>query len=386
MGIEISGLQSGSFAGAAAEQAARPERGVFMGAEVRQADSPASLLADAAEELTFSMSETQESKLDERKEKAGSDKNRAQALFIAAVREVLQGAGDKVKNAVSNLERMCNSRNHMELSELLRELGNELKGGGESSNKPDLAAPPDPADQFTVLYALKEKLGPGHPLAGVVDAALDHLAETEAPAISSGLSAQRAAQGFSDLDGSSSLRSFYRDAVEDFASPREALTRILAQYGQGRLEQALDFLMQALGNDISSARPSTETEKLKALTSDITAVRVLGMAYKCSADMLGRLESAQGAKSRVTAEKLLDLIVSLKDNKYAAVSDVQGIVKALGLVDTEREVLFLQDFARGLRGLPDLFYTEADARLRTLDVTQETLDQTISREESELGF
>jgi type III secretion protein W len=253
MGIEISGLQSESFVGMAAEQAVRAESGAFMGAAVHMADSPASLLADAAEELTFSMSETQESKLDERKEKAGADRNRAQALFIAAVREVVQGASDKVKNAVSNLERLCKGRNQMELGELLRNLGNELKGEGESSNKAD------PADQFTVLYALKEKLGQDHPLVGVVDAALEHLAETEAPAISSGLSAQRAALGFATLDESSALRSFYRDSVEDFASPREALTRILAQYGQGKLEQALDFLMQALGNDLSSARPSTET-------------------------------------------------------------------------------------------------------------------------------
>jgi type III secretion protein W len=381
MGIEIAGLQSGQFAAAAAEQAAGAATGAFMGAAVQMADSPASLLADAAEELTFSMSETQESKLDERKEKAGADKKRAMELYIAAVREVLQGASDKVKNAVSNLERLCKGRNNMELSELLRNLGNELKGEGETPDKPD------PADQFTVLYALKEKLGQDHPLAGVVDAALEHLAETESAAISSGLSAQRAAPGFAALGESSSLRSFYRDSVEDFASPREALTRILAQYGEGKLEQALDFLMQALGNDLSSAGPSTETEKLKALTADISAVRVLGMVYKSSANLLGRLDKVHGVKSPVTAEKLLDSILDLKDNKYASSSDVrQTIVSPLRLPDVEREVLFLQEFSRGLRDLPDLFYVEAEVRLRTLDVTQDALDEAISREESELGF
>jgi type III secretion protein W len=380
MSIEISGLQSGHFAGAAAKQAVRPEQGVFMGAEVHLADSPASLLADAAEELTFSMAESQESKLDERKEKAGPGKNRAQAFFVTAVREVFQNSSDKMQNAASNLERMWNTRNNMELTELLRDLSNELKGMGESSGRPD------PADQFTVLYAVKEKLGSEHPLAEVVDAALDHLAQTEAPAISSGLSAQRAAMGFPGLGESVALRFFYRDTVADFASPREALTRILAQYGQGRLEQALDFLMQALGNDISSARPSTETEKLKALTSDITAVRVLGTVYKGSANILGRLESVHGVKSQVTAEELLDFILNVKDNKYASARDVQGIVETLALPDTEREVLFLQDFSRGLRDLPDLFYVEAEVRLRTLDAAQEALDEAINREESELGF
>jgi type III secretion protein W len=382
MGIEIAGLQNSPLAGPAAEQTASAvaAQGVFMGAEVLVANSPASLLADAAEELTFSMSETQESKLDERKEKAGAEKKRARFAYIDAAREIARNADGKFNKALDNLERMCKARNQMELGELMRELGKALQEEGQAGKEPD------PADRFTVLCALKEKLGEGHPLSGLMDAALEHLAEKDAAALSSGFSAALAAPGFGELGESSSLRSFYRDTVEDFTSPREALTSILARYGQGRLEQALDFLMRSLGNDLSFAKPSAETAKLKALTSDISAVRVLGAAHAASALMLERLDNIHGVQSPVTAEKLLDMILTLKDNKFAAAPDVRAILDVLKLPDTERNVLFLQDFSRGLRGLPDLFYAESETRLRTLDAAQEALDEAISREESEMGF
>jgi type III secretion protein W len=382
MGIEIAGLQNSPSAMQAEEQTTDSvaEQGVFMGAEVQLESSPASLLADAAEELTFSLSETQESKLDERKEKAGLEKNRERFAYIDAAREIAREVGGKFDQALEGLERMCRSRNQMELTELLRELGEALKEEGQEGKEAD------PADRFVVLCALRERLGGEHPLSGLMDAALEHLADNDAAALASGFSASLAAPGFGELGETSSLRSFYRDTVEDFSSPREALTTILARYGPGGLEQALDFLMRSLGNDLSFAKPSAEAEKLKALTSDITVVRILGAAHAASAQMLERLDRVHGVQSAVTPEKLLDMILVLKDNKYASALDARAISDLLKLPDTGREVLFLQDLARGLRTLPDLFYVEPEARLRTLDAVQEALDEAVRREESEMGF
>jgi len=70
-----------------------------MGARVTQELNPISLLADAAEELTFSLAEGEESRLDERKEKAGAKGQRPFDSFIEAARKLLEDAGGKFGRA-----------------------------------------------------------------------------------------------------------------------------------------------------------------------------------------------------------------------------------------------------------------------------------------------
>jgi len=78
-----------------------------------------------------------------------------------------------------------------------------------------------------VLTGLKDRLGDAHPLAATIDAALRTLATEETPAIASGLAVELAAPDFPVLREEQNLRGIYRSVVADFASPRDALTRLL---------------------------------------------------------------------------------------------------------------------------------------------------------------
>jgi type III secretion protein W len=351
-------------------------RGIFMGAEVAVADDPMSLLADAAEELTFSLTESEESRLDERKEK--SEKKPDYKAYVTAAHEVLQHPDDEAERSLNHLERLFKTRNTMELARLMQEIRSALQGTGRKE--------PDPADQFIMLVGLKERLGDGHALAGSIDAALETLAAENGSAVASGLAVDSAVPAYADLGKDHDLRGVYRGMTADFSSPREALTRLLDHFGQNGLDKGLDFLMTVLGSELSSLSPSVERSRLKALTGDLAVVRVLGAVRMRCIGILERLDSVHGVKSKAGPEALLDGILTLRDEPYAGIRDMQRITALAGLPDTEREVLFLQDVLQGLRDLPDLFYDGHETRLRVLDAAQSALDDAVRREEEELGF
>ena len=349
-------------------------KGQFMGMTVTQERDPMSLLADAAEELTFSLSESMEKRLDERKEKVGEKAARLFDPYIDAARKLAQ-TDEKFGRTLDRLEQLLKAKNNATLAELMDAL-KEATGQRED---------PDPADQFILLAGLKDRLGDAHPLAGTIDQALDGLAETQAFAVASGLAVDLAAPDFADL-GDKDLRGIYRSAVMDFASPRDTLTALRARFGDDKMDKGLDFLMTVLGNELSSTGPSVEKSQLKALTGDLAMVRVLGIAHASCAAVLDRLDKAHGVKSPMGSEQLLDAVLTTRDNQYAGSQDFQRMVQQAGAPDTEREVLFLQDMMQGLRDLPDLFYEGHEARQRLQGALQSAIDDAVRREEEELGF
>ena len=351
-------------------------QGQFMGAKATQVDNPMSLLADAAEELTFSMMESEETRLDERKEKTDGDRKKREVdALVEAARTQAQEADDTFGRKLNHLERLFKARNNAELAELMDALRQTFAEGED----------PDPADEFILLAGLKDRLGENHPLAGTIDRALGDLASEQAFAVASGLAVDLVAPDFADI-GDKDLRGTYRSVVADFSSPRETLSFLYARFGGDKLDQGLDFFMTVLGNELSSAGPSMEKSHLKALTGDLAVVRVLGIAHTGCAAVLERLDTAHGVKSRIGSEELLDAVLAVRDNQYPGSRDFQAMVQRVGTPDTEREVLFLQDMLQGLRDLPDLFYEGHDGRQRLQNALQSALDDAVRREEEELGF
>jgi type III secretion protein W len=359
----------------AGQERARAE-GQFMGARVTQELDPMSLLADAAEELTFSLSEGEETRLDERKEKT-TEKRRSDPLIEAAGKQAAE-ADEKYGRPLNHLEQLFKLKNNADLAELMDAIKQALPHGEGSEQ-------PDPADEFILLAGLKNRLGQDHPVAGTIDRALDNLAETQGFAVASGLAVDLAAPEFAELGGTD-LRGAYRSVVADLTSPRETLTALRARFGDDKVNQGLDFLMTVLGNELSSSGPSVEKSQLKALTGDLGMVRVLGLVHTRCAEVLARLDQAHGVKSRMGADQLLDDVLAARDNQYVGSRDFQGMVERAGTPDTEREVLFLQDLLQGLRDLPDLFYDGHEARQRLQGALQSALDDAVRREEEELGF
>jgi type III secretion protein W len=381
MSIQSAQFTQGVAPGAtpAGQDRAMPQ-GLFMGARVKQEASPMSLLADAAEELGFSLSEGEESRLDERREKTGAKEQRLFDPFIEAARKLAQEGGEKFGRALNHLERMFKARNNATLNELMGALRQALDQPGQPDREEA-----DPADQFTLLTGLKDRLGDAHPLAGTIDRALDDLAAKQTFAVASGLAVDLAVPNFAEL-GDKDLRGTYRSVVADFASPRETLSLLRARFGEDAMNKGLDFLMTVLGNELSSAGPSVEKSQLKALTGDLAVVRVLGIVHTRCAAVLHRLDTAHGVKSRMGSEQLLDAVLEARDNQYAGMQDFQHMAQRAGTPDTEREVLFLQDLLQGLRELPDLFYEGHDARQRLQGALQNALDDAVRREDEELGL
>jgi type III secretion protein W len=347
-----------------------------MGVKVTQELDPMSLLADAAEELSFSMMESEETRLDERKEKPVDEDKKRNYLVEVARKQALESDG-KFGRPMSFLERLFKARVNADLVELMHSVNQALADGREEEA--------DPADQFILLAGLKDRLGADHPLVGTIDQALGDLAGKQMFAVASGLAVDLAAPDFAGL-GDADLRGAYRSVVADFTSPREALSALRARFGENKLDDGLNFLMTVLGNELSSTGPSVEKSQLKALTGDLAMVRVLGIVHLRCGAVLDRLDKAHGVKSRMGVDQLLDAVLTVRDNQYAGSQDFQRMALQAGTPDTEREVLFLQDLLQGLRDLPDLFYEGPEARQRMQGALQSALDDAVRREEEELGF
>lgn len=194
--MPIDSISSPLYAGGVAHQTeSRSVSGSFMGNEVVQVPSPESLLADAAEELSFSADTTDDFELEERRER---DKIReSEEERVKLYQELMHEAGK---------------------SEELNQMRDSLRNRADSRRALDKAREyfPDPSDAWAALKEIQEELrreGADKALLDDVDAAVAELEQREGAAIRAGVQGALAAAGFTDLGGSDEMRDFYRLTV-----------------------------------------------------------------------------------------------------------------------------------------------------------------------------
>ena len=162
--------------------------GSFMGQAAAMISDPMSLLADAAEELTFSVDSTDEFDLEERKEDDSALK--AQEERVKLYKDLMHETGK-----TQEMDRLVDSlRNSKTKQEALRQVRERF---------------PDSSDAWAALdYALEklEKEGAPEEVIAAAREARDALMEEEGPAIRAGIQATLTAQGYGDLDSGDSLR------------------------------------------------------------------------------------------------------------------------------------------------------------------------------------
>ena len=228
---------SGAFS--TAEQVRHTEsaaaKGAFMGNAVVQQPSPESLLADAAEELTFSADTTDDFELEERKERDKIKKSEEERVKL--YQELMHEAGK---------------------SEQLNQLRDSLHTRADSRRALDKAREyfPDPSDAWAALRQMQEELRSGEAdeaLLSDVDAAVAELEEREGPAIRAGVQGALASAGFRDLGGSDEMRDFYRRTVCEFGSVNEVFAHVMEKYG-GDFDKAMVSRRQSADKGIGSGQ------------------------------------------------------------------------------------------------------------------------------------
>lgn len=343
--------------------------GSFMGNAVVQQTSPESLLADAAEELSFSADTTDDFELEERRERDKIKKSEEERVRL--YQELMHEAGK---------------------SEQLNQMRDSLRSRADSRRALDKVREyfPDPSDAWAALRQMQDELrgeGADEQLRRDVDAALAKLEEQEGPAIRAGIQGALAAAGYRELGGSDEMRDFYRRTVCDFTSVNEVFSHILEKYG-GDFEKAMDFLFSALSADMAADTPSMGLRHLESVHASLGKVRLTQSAYRLCETMMDRWEKVHGVhqdKNGLTALGLLGEIVNLRDKRFVGASQIDGILAKAGAPDIEREVLFLQELLSTARKFPTALFDDEQGRMKILDAVQEAVDKAVEREDEYLA-
>lgn len=342
--------------------------GLFMGLSATVVADPMSLLASAAEELTFSVDTTDKFKLSERKE---DDKAlNAQEERVKLYKEMMQQVGKK-----------------QEMDQLTTQLTGATSK--DEAKRQALQRFPDFSDAYAALdYALEEleKKGASPESIQAVKNARDELLAMEGPAIKAGIQAMLHAQDYGDLDTGETLRDLYRQTVCDFADVDELFAHIMDKYGQDKFDQAISFLTRTLGTDMSSDMPSMGKNHLESVNANLGLVRLLQSAHAQCDKVMERWQKVHGVSDcPLDSRALLGKILELRKEAFLSALHFERIVSEIKPPDIEREVLFLQELMHMTRSFPSQLFNGHSGHMKILEAVQGAVDNAIDREDAFLA-
>ena len=369
MGIESVQNTFQPFVEQGMQPGVRQAEGSFLGNAVHVAPSPAELLADAAEELSFSADTTDDFELEERKVKDKSDQ--AMAERVRLYQELMRQAGK---------------------SEQMNSLRDSLRTREDSRRALDKAREyfPDPSDAWAALLDIREQMrkeGADPEVFRNIDSAVSELERQEGPAIRAGVQGALAAEDFGDLGPVDGMRDLYRETVCSFTSVNEVFEHVQQKYGDD-FERSMDFLFAALSADLASDQPSMGISHLESVNTSLGKVRLTQSAYKLCTDMLGRWENIHGVRpgdDGLTPMELLKNIISFKDIRFLGGMHIDTLLQKAHAPDIEHEVLFLQELMNTSRNFPSALFDGDQGRMKVLDAVQEAVDKAIEREDEYLA-
>ena len=342
--------------------------GSLFGNAAAVVESPMSLLADAAEELTFAADTTDDFELDERRERDEIDE--AMEERVRKYQELMHEKGeaeqiDQLKDAIRARE----GREHA-----LRQARQRF---------------PDPSDAWAALKEIRDELAGDAATSSEtrrgVDEALAELEAAEGPAIRSGICGALNARGFGSLGSPSELGALYRGAVCDFADVNELYAHIQEAYGND-FDAALDFLYKALASDMAADVPSMEKTHLEHVNAGFGELRSLQSARSLCAKLLDRWASVHGVKNCPLDDMaLLGKVVGLRREHFISGSQIARFADEAKAPDIERKVLFLQELLNTTRSFAPSLFDGNEGRMKVLDAVQDAVDAAIAEEDAWLA-
>ncbi len=340
--------------------------GSLFGNAAAVVESPMSLLADAAEELTFAADTTDDFELDERKERDEIDE--AMEERVKKYQELMRESGEAEQvNQLKDAIRAREGREHA-----LRQARQRF---------------PDPSDAWAALKQIRDELAgdaPAETLRGV-DEALAELEAAEGPAIRSGICGALNAKGFDSLGAPSELGALYRGAVCDFADVNALYSHIQEHYGND-FEAALDFLYKALASDMAADVPSMEKTHLEHVNAGFGELRSLQSARSLCAKLLERWAAVHDVKDCPLDDMaLLGKVVALRKEHFISGTQIARLADEAKAPDIERKVLFLQELLNTTRTFAPSLFDGNEGRMKVLNAVQDAVDAAIAEEDAWLA-
>lgn len=344
--------------------------GRLSGLQVREAPTAQSLLSDAAEELTFSVDNTEELELKERPQKE-SAKDEGLLEKVKLYRE-LMWSQRSLKDKLGALRRFLETN---------RDPGAALQKAREHF--------PDPTQAWAALKSIQEEMereGAPPEVRRAVEEALATLEAEDGPRIRAGLEGALAGAAYPGLGSPLDLGESYRQVSCDFRGPVDMLEHVLEKFGPDRFEEAMDFLSKSLASDLGSAGDGPEKAHLETVGRGLGQVRILKSAHALSERLLDRWSRVHGvAGGDLTPMDVLREVMSMGRESYLPQSRLEALAGRARPPDLEREVLFLQEFLSTARSFSPQLFEGPENRMKFIAALQETVDAAIAREDAYLA-
>jgi type III secretion protein W len=341
--------------------------GTFRGEQVLAKDE-ASILADAAEEISLHQAEKVENK------KHAEREVQAEAYVDTMALEHIEGYLGATKGFDDPAK----------LARLAKDIRQSV---GENPRELARRQTKDPAQQYALLqYAAHDgRTNGGTP--AEMDNLQEAIADLEAdhgPQIRAALNTYGAlgewAESAQDV---ADFQQTYNDVVLGDDTISQTLNLVLERLGGEAgedLGRGIETMIKALGADLSAARPSTDRNRLEALVQDVYQLTVVSTVLEGCKELTQKLKQDHATESLPPFELMKEL-VAVTGEKWVTGSRLMGLADKAGLQDAGGRIAFLTGVKAALRDMPPIVFTDADSRQSVLNAAQEALDEAIDREE-----
>jgi type III secretion protein W len=378
LGIEMSDLRTnapgiGSPQRSGAQGVGTQEaKGEFKGAEVHLIDH-ASLIANAAEELTFEFSEETEKDISDREVEIGRKSDSLDRfLKLTKIDKMMKALGDFRKKDL-----------HRGLKALLKTRGNDPEAYRRQARQEFK----DNSQQYVALTTLVEALkARGAPQAQVAaaEAAVAGLMQEHGKEIRSALNIGEAAQAASkaDLGDLPELREAYRTNVHDYSSTAAVLDDLVKRFGEKNLDKSIQFMLRALASDLEAGGSSIDKTELGLVLADMNRLKTMTTVLGHCGHLM-RNAKKFGAKTGFTDVSLLRSLVPLQDAPRVQKEQMSAIPDSAGLKELDGQIRFLTDLREVIRLIPLESYARPESRDKLLDAVNDALIEKAEKEEEE---
>ncbi|MDE0365560.1 MAG: type III secretion system gatekeeper subunit SctW [Gammaproteobacteria bacterium] len=347
-------------------------RGSFRGEQVQHVRNPTAELQDAAEELTFGESERVEKKLSQRKLKSG-----------AGIRSAVVEQAEKYLRDVPDLEKK------QKLSDFARSILEEGRPPGRDELRERARKfSNDPTHQFLALEFSREQAATGDADPALIEALDDAIAALQAesgPAIQAGLNVSPVAHRFAgrNVGDMQQLRDIYRDVVLDCRTINDAYERVVADHPGKSFDEAVRFMLKALGADLAASTGSVSKVRLRQIVDDMYQLKSLNSVHEQCEDLVRRVRRNFGAEPGPDAARdLVSELLTAQDRAWQGADAFAALPGKMGVQRDDAGIYVLQGFKELVRFVPlKAFGDDMAKRDRVMISVQQALDAAIDTEE-----
>lgn len=356
--------------------------GMLLGMAAAEISSPVSLLADAAEEMTFALHEhsmEQEADLKEMAEEHTSEERRDRSKKYHELMKQNTGKIHRLEAMQDYLssrqERRDAAREMMRYftnpAELFAALGFILQVFDDEASSSSGSAAEEKRIQATNVQRM-----------------MDELEDEYGSEIHATILGALEAQQYESIASVEALSELYTDTVCRFAGVKEVFGFIRNEYGEAGFDRAMDYLFGTLGADMASDIPSMGKTHLENVYGNLDRVRLLQNACIQCAALLSRWENEQGvpnAHENLPPLRMAGRLIDLNEVNYLGAMHIEGLMPEIIPRNPEHEVLLLQDILATIRTLPVRLFMDEQGRMKVLAAAQQAVDKAIEREDAWLA-